>query len=666
MLFAAFVLERETIPIGYLPHLLILWVQNAGAVACLGILLLWAYSVSMKKGLSLPMIKSKSGQSFAFIASVLGLLGYAAMVVIAFVVSSGSPTVQHWILLFPRAGRGDTLSVGDYILLAAGLLSLAVVTAPIFDAMVNRIRVGRIWAIALLSLKEAFRNRVMAVFGFFALIFLFADWFVPYRAEDQVRNYVRVVYWSMTPLFVLTAALLGAFSIPNDVKNQTIHTIVTKPVEKFEIVLGRYLGYGILMTFGLLLVASVSLLYVLRGVNEDAQRQSFKARVPVYGGLSFVGTKDSYRGDSVGREWGYRSYISGPQPNSPNQYAIWSFGELPSHLADRTDDVPVEFTFDIFRLSKGDEDKGIFCTFTFAPGDMGVDELKTALATLNQTKEKLQTEARRALEQDPALKGNPGALQEAVNKKFAEIREGLLKDTPIYEIAGMEVTDYKTQSLDVPAAFFKSLLSPERKVDPQKGRMRIYVSVDRAREAQMLGVARADLYLLAGINPFWLNFLKGMFGLWCKTMLVLGLAVFLSSYLNGVISFFCTGFLFIAGLFSEYLHDLATNQVPGGGPTEAFYRLVTHKVQAAPLDEGATTTVLKGADDFFSWWLTRFLNLVPDVNRFDLHHYVAEGFDIGWMSVLMMDNFLPLVGYMIPWAILAYYLMNYREIANPM
>ena len=43
----------------------------------------------------------------------------------------------------------------------------------------------------------------------------------------------------------------------------------------------------------------------------------------------------------------------------------------------------------------------------------------------------------------------------------------------------------------------------------------------------------------------------------------------------------------------------------------------------------------------------------------------TNGFDNGWTNVLLLDNFIPLVGYLLPWAILAYYFMKYREIANP-
>ena len=41
----------------------------------------------------------------------------------------------------------------------------------------------------------------------------------------------------------LPALLLASFGIPNDIKNLNIYTVVSKPVERFEIVLGRFVGY---------------------------------------------------------------------------------------------------------------------------------------------------------------------------------------------------------------------------------------------------------------------------------------------------------------------------------------------------------------------------------------------------------------------------------------
>jgi hypothetical protein len=53
------------------------------------------------------------------------------------------------------------------------------------------------------------------------------------------------------------------------------------------------------------------------------------------------------------------------------------------------------------------------------------------------------------------------------------------------------------------------------------------------------------------------------------------------------------------------------------------------------------------------------------VDRFDLHVYVANGFDISWMPVLLLDNLAPLLAYLVPCGVLAFYLMKFREVANP-
>ena len=130
-------------------------------------------------------------------------------------------------------------------------------------------------------------------------------------------------------LFLLVASLLAAFSLPADMRNQTIHTIVTKPVERFEILLGRFLGYGFLMSLVLAVITAVGLLYLIREIDPDAQFESMRARVPVYGdNLYFRGKEGlSDTGINVGREWGYRNYIAG-SPGSSQPTA------LPRHLCD--------------------------------------------------------------------------------------------------------------------------------------------------------------------------------------------------------------------------------------------------------------------------------------------------------------------------------------------
>lgn len=648
MLFAALILDREPLQWAQFVGAANLWCQNAGAVAAVGVGI-WILASFLQRGRPfIALMADAPPRLVKPLASLLALL--ATLSLLGFLVVGGigvlgtySAARRNWI---PNAGRGQ-LTIGDYILSTSGALALVVALTPMLLGVL-RMRWGRIWALARLSIKEAIRSRVVLVFGFMTLVFLFADWFVPYHAEDQVRNYVRVLYWSITPLFLMTAGLLGSLSIPNDIKNQSIHTIVTKPVEKFEIVLGRFLGYGSLLSVGLAAVSVVSLLYVERGVNEEARNESYKARVPVFGQLRFIGTRDALKGDSVGREFEYRGYITGTMPGGTavRQYAVFAFHDIPAELAQRDGPVNCEFTFDIFRLSKGEENKDIPCTFAFVTGEHDLADINDRLA-------KIQNER--------AEKAGNLVNREAFNEHIID-RYG------VFVVPGFGVTDYHTQTIAVPSAVFRKALADgaERK-DPNHPLLMVFVNVDPdpLRQGQMLGAARRDFYILAAERPFWANFLKGIAGMWCTYMLVLGVAVACSTYLSGMISWLCTMFFFGAGMFTEYLQQLSENRVPGGGPAEAIYRITTSRVIASPLDQSPATAVLRGTDEVFGWALRRLLNLIPDVNRFDLHAYVANGFDVPFTNVLLIDNLIPLAAYMLPWAILAYYLMKYREIANP-
>src|SRR5207302_2691935 len=119
----------------------------------------------------------------------------------------------------------------------------------------------------------------------FLLLFLFpSKWFFEVKKEDEVRQTVAIVDFAMSAVFLVSFSMLAAFGIPTDLKNQTIHTVVTKPVQRFEIVLGRFLGCIGLATAVLLVLRTLSLLLIVAvNVSDEAKFESFQARVPVYG-----------------------------------------------------------------------------------------------------------------------------------------------------------------------------------------------------------------------------------------------------------------------------------------------------------------------------------------------------------------------------------------------
>jgi hypothetical protein len=126
---------------------------------------------------------------------------------------------------------------------------------------------GRVWAIALMTLKEAVRRRVFTILLLFAVALLSCVLFFPsVNLEGRLR---LVEVWSLraTSLFTAIVALfLAGFSLPSDFEQKRIYLLVTKPVSKPVVFLGRYLGYCLLVAVFLLGMGAISVLF-LRSVE---------------------------------------------------------------------------------------------------------------------------------------------------------------------------------------------------------------------------------------------------------------------------------------------------------------------------------------------------------------------------------------------------------------
>lgn len=629
----AMTFERDPMRLRDVPLGLLLWVQFAGGWAAAGLLawLLLGYPRLRRVDRErIPPLR----KSLFVLAVVVTALGYV-MAGISFAVlqmTAGSPTADKLFSL------GVTIG-GAAALFAVGL--------PCF-ANLAALRFRRIWALAKLSFKEAIRNRVLYAFSFVLLIFLFGSWFIPHKPEEQVRIYVRVVYWGMTLLLLVAAVIVSAFSLPTDIRRQTLHTITTKPVERFEILLGRFLGFTFLMTLVLLLMTTVSAVYVLRGVDPEAAAESLKAREPLYGTLSYENTGDKEKAVNVGREWNYRSYITATAPNTPQQYAVWEFPTPPRSLADRKF-VRCEFTFDIYRSTKGEENKGVSCEFQFQT------------AHFDKSKREEYVKARDRLRRAPNRPSNE------------EIDDRLAEEFGYYVLAGKDITDYHTQYVDVPGGLFRNLFkegAPVARTSRGETPPPLQVRVNCKSRTQYVGTAKYDLYWRlddpkAGGDraAFTYNFYKGTFGLWMRLCLVIGLSVAFSTYLSGVISMLAVGLLYVGGMAIEFIASIALGTAAGGGPMEAIVRIATRQNSLVPMEESTAVRMATTSDMVFRWFIRRVMDIIPDVSHYDLTEYVSAGFNIPAVQLLL--TFATLATYLLPWTVLAYYLIKWREIAAP-
>lgn len=119
----------------------------------------------------------------------------------------------------------------------------------------------RIWAIALNTFREAARIRVL--YGILVLV-VASNLLALVMGEMSIREEARVardVGLAGISLFgSLTAIFLGVFLLYTEVQRRTIHAIVSKPIERWEFVVGKYAGMALVLTllvalFGLAMAA---------------------------------------------------------------------------------------------------------------------------------------------------------------------------------------------------------------------------------------------------------------------------------------------------------------------------------------------------------------------------------------------------------------------------
>jgi hypothetical protein len=223
------------------------------------------------------------------------------------------------------------------------------------------LRGRRLYAIARLSVAEA--NRRMwapwVVISVFLLVLAFTHWFLqPPRPAEMGRLYVGTLILLCSVLLTAMVTILTPLSLPTDIQQQTIYTVVSKPVRRLELIWGRMIGYMAIVTILIVVFGGISLAYLWRTVGvtirqidadaakaekenhlteakllreqADQRRTRMQARYPVKGSLSFLDSRGvpHAMGIDVGQEQSMReprSHIEGATPST----AIWSFGIVP-------------------------------------------------------------------------------------------------------------------------------------------------------------------------------------------------------------------------------------------------------------------------------------------------------------------------------------------------
>lgn len=113
----------------------------------------------------------------------------------------------------------------------------------------------KILAIAINTFKEAVRNRVLYVLLFFSVLIMFGAWVASTLSIDEETKIVRDLgIGAINIIAVLIAVFVGIGLVYNDLDKKTIYTIVSKPIARWQFLVGKYLG--------LMLTISVNVLFM--------------------------------------------------------------------------------------------------------------------------------------------------------------------------------------------------------------------------------------------------------------------------------------------------------------------------------------------------------------------------------------------------------------------
>jgi ABC-type transport system involved in multi-copper enzyme maturation permease subunit len=121
----------------------------------------------------------------------------------------------------------------------------------------------KIRAIALHTLKEAIRDRILYLILFFAVICIgFSRLLALLTIGDRVKIIKDVGLSSLSLFGALMAILIGTGLVYKEIDKKTIYTLLSKPIHRYQFLLGKFFGL-VLTLFIMLLLMSIIFLALI-------------------------------------------------------------------------------------------------------------------------------------------------------------------------------------------------------------------------------------------------------------------------------------------------------------------------------------------------------------------------------------------------------------------
>jgi ABC-type multidrug transport system fused ATPase/permease subunit len=555
----------------------------------------------------------------------------------------------------------------------AGDMTYRVVTGGVAELF--RTSPRRVWAIARLAFKESMRRRVWVALVVFAVILLFAGWFLKTNYREPGKLFFSVVLMATTYLTLLIALLVSAFSLPQDFKSKTIYTVVTKPVRAGDIVLGRILGFTLIGTMLLAGMAVMSSFFVWRMLDHthaidvanlqnvyDAegnpvgktgrtlQSQDHRHDVEIYSdGTGRALSTNEHEHVINSRKAGGDTVYELTDPEGMFRARVPEYGKL--RFLDRKG-VPVakgvnvgnEWQYRSF-VDGGTQAAAIWTFSGVNASHLRADEeghvlpLELIVRVFRTYKGNIES-------------GIQGSMQ--LRNPETQLKSDLwtftAKDASINSFNWPRKLDDENRN---PVDLIDDLVSKD-------GRLEVIVQcIDNA---QYFGFAMPDCFIRLPDGSPLLNYIKAQVSIWVQMVLVIAIAVTCSTVVNGPVAMIFTAAYITLGFFWQMFFDVATGKQIGGGPLESLYRIVTQMNQMSPLPENFGTQMIVAVDTVLRAGMFSLAYLLPDFRSFSTVDYIAYGFYIPINR--LAQELTACLAFLAGLFVAGYFLLRTREVAK--
>jgi len=120
--------------------------------------------------------------------------------------------------------------------------------------------IGRIYAIAINTFREAVRDRVLyGVLGFASAILLLTLALAELSLNEERRVVMDVGLASISIFSVVIAVFLGSSLLYKEIERKTLYVILPKPIDRWEFLVGKYFGIALTGTVFIAIMGSIQM-----------------------------------------------------------------------------------------------------------------------------------------------------------------------------------------------------------------------------------------------------------------------------------------------------------------------------------------------------------------------------------------------------------------------